>query len=160
MSEGLRKQSSAPLGAEVAFPIGLDPFNQIGRKRHVVECARIVAPALERPLEEVYGDPRFGGVLGLLRHQDERRRCDRIGILARGSLQTVASVENVLNEGIEGYYLYTSSKAGNSETFAPKDQLTQIINDMNLRGERITLIEPKRKNLEAFFLDIVQYKNK
>jgi hypothetical protein len=42
--------------------------------------------------------------------------------------------------------------------FVSKEELSWFMADAHAQGKEITLIEPERKNLEEFFLDIVKGK--
>jgi ABC-2 type transport system ATP-binding protein len=84
--------------------------------------------------------------------------CDRVGIIVNGTLQRVEKVGTILNEGILGYHLQVRSPGSveQNEFDVSKADLPKFIADIYTSGQEITLIEPKRKNLEAFFLDIVK----
>lgn len=88
--------------------------------------------------------------------------CDRVGIILHGELQTVERVEKILTEGVVGYTLRVRSlnQSGLQERYVPKDQLPTAIQEILAAGAEITLIEPCRKNLEEFFLDIVKKMDK
>ncbi len=89
---------------------------------------------------------------------DVEQVCDRVGILVAGSLRSVESLSTVFSEGIEGYQVFYETLSGSNERFIPKDQISEGIHDITDCGGRISLIEPRRKDLEAFFLDIVKTK--
>ena len=84
--------------------------------------------------------------------------CDRVGIIVNGSLQRVEQVRSILTEGIIGYHLRTRMPGSDSMNDADvsREGLATAIAGIQATGEEITLIEPKRKDLEAFFLDIVK----
>ncbi len=84
--------------------------------------------------------------------------CDRVGIIVNGSLQRVELVGSILNEGIIGYQLKIQNavSAEHTEVYVDKDSLPAFISDIQKSGQKISSIEPKRKNLEAFFLDVVK----
>lgn len=86
--------------------------------------------------------------------------CDRVGVIVSGKLQRVEQVGSILSEGIIGYRLKVRSPGSfdQVEFDVPKADLSKTITDMQTSGKEITLIEPNRKNLEAFFLDIVKAK--
>lgn len=90
---------------------------------------------------------------------DVEQVCDRVGILVTGSLRSVESLSTVFSEGIEGYQVLYEASSGNGESFFPKDAIAAGIQEITDRGGRISLIEPRRKDLEAFFLDIVKTKS-
>jgi len=84
--------------------------------------------------------------------------CDRVGIIVDGILQRVEMVDTILTEGIIGYHLRvrTPGSAEQKEFDVTKGELEGFITDLQKSGQEITLIEPKRKDLEAFFLDVVK----
>ena len=87
--------------------------------------------------------------------------CDRVGILTKGILQSVEQVKTILTEGITGYRVYLKGARGTEETGefqVSKESLPAFIAACSGRGDEIVLIEPQRKNLEAFFLDIIKKK--
>jgi ABC-2 type transport system ATP-binding protein len=96
--------------------------------------------------------------------------CDRVGVIVNGKLKTVDRVEGVLRRGIEGYYVRIASGKNAevldgfsmirkspdiNEVYVPKERFKEFIAKTALVGLDIDLIEPKRKDLEAFFLEIV-----
>jgi ABC-2 type transport system ATP-binding protein len=84
--------------------------------------------------------------------------CDRVGIIVNGALQRVEFVDSILTQGIIGYHLRVRvpGSAKQKEIEVSKDELSKVMSEIQTAGEEITLIDPKRKNLEAFFLDIVR----
>ncbi len=84
--------------------------------------------------------------------------CDRVGIIVNGTLQRVEFVDSILTQGIVGYHLRVRvpGVSKQKELDVSKDELSKIMAELQAAGEEITLIDPKRKNLEAFFLDIVR----
>lgn len=86
--------------------------------------------------------------------------CDRVGIILKGKLQCVEQVAVIMRNGIDGYRLTVAapSAADLSYCYVPKDKLPEEIMSIQTAGKEITLIEPVRKNLETFFLDMVRGK--
>ena len=87
--------------------------------------------------------------------------CDRVGIILKGELQTVESVDTLHKQGIEGY-LVTYVEAENVEPQSVRlgvDELSDFLVAAAQKQRRILLVEPQRKDLEAFFLDIVHGKS-
>jgi len=87
--------------------------------------------------------------------------CDRVGIIAQGSLKSVEQVQSVLTKGVTGYRVRLSEKRDGAhfeDAYISKDKIVQFLADKARSGAEISLIEPERKNLEQFFLDIVQDK--
>jgi len=87
--------------------------------------------------------------------------CDRVGIILKGELQRVERVETIMTEGIIGFHLTVREKRtdSTSERYVAKDELSAVMRELQAAGSEISLIEPKRKNLEDFFLDIVRGKS-
>lgn len=96
--------------------------------------------------------------------------CDRVGIIVAGRLQTIKPVQDVLEGGIEGYEVHVG---GIDRSFDPGFELIESRQDIQVYyvagneissfmlkigecGGEVHLMEPRRKNLEAFFLDIVK----
>jgi ABC-2 type transport system ATP-binding protein len=87
--------------------------------------------------------------------------CDRVGIILKGELQTVESVDTLHQQGIEGY-LVTYVQAENTQPHSVRlgvDELSDFLVSAAQSQRRILLVEPQRKDLEAFFLDIVHGKS-
>ena len=96
--------------------------------------------------------------------------CDRVAVIDSGKLLAVNQVSDLLEKGIEGYVvrlaggseqlcegLDTSIQAGGvREIFVPRDDLNRFMVAVANEGAEIQLMEPRRRNLEQFFLDIVQ----
>lgn len=97
--------------------------------------------------------------------------CDRVGVIVGGRLRAVDAVENILQSGIEGYSVQvkirtesddlfagldvTVKSADVKEVYVPKDRFNLFMERVIAAKAEIALIEPQRKDLEAFFLDIV-----
>lgn len=97
--------------------------------------------------------------------------CDRVGVIVDGRLRLVDNVENLLRSGIEGYQVQvrTGGGAGDAlqdfalvaktadilEGYVPKDRFSEFMDVLVKSRYEIELIETRRKDLEAFFLDIV-----
>jgi len=84
--------------------------------------------------------------------------CDRVGIILDGELQSVELVETIMAEGVLGYTLTLRGAGADTERYVPKEELPQAMREIQSSGCEISLIEPKRKSLEDFFLDIVRAK--
>jgi ABC-2 type transport system ATP-binding protein len=98
--------------------------------------------------------------------------CDRVGVIVSGELKAVDSVEKILLSGIEGYAIQVRGLHETEGTFAalrtqtvspelaeyyvPKEMFNPFMENAILRGGKIELIETKRKDLERFFLEIVE----
>ncbi len=103
---------------------------------------------------------------------DVEKVCDRVGVIVRGKLEALDSVENIVRKGIEGYIVQTRlglgrhealsgfEIRGTNETFAeyfvPAAAFNQFMSLAGHNSVEVTLVETKRKDLEAFFLEIVE----
>lgn len=88
---------------------------------------------------------------------DVEQVCDRVGIILNGELKTVEKVDTILTTGVSGYRLRIQNKNGEiSEESVVNNQLSSVINRLEQEGCIVTLVEPVRKDLEQFFLDIVK----
>ena len=85
--------------------------------------------------------------------------CDRVGIILNGELQSVELVETIMASGVLGYNLTLRGDGGDSQRYVPKEELSAAMREIQSAGSEIRLIEPKRKSLEDFFLDIVRAKD-
>lgn len=82
--------------------------------------------------------------------------CDRVGVIVKGKLQSVDRVDAILQSGVEGYILQVShDEKGSEEIFVKKDELKTVLKSLAATDSTVERIEPRRKDLEAFFLDIV-----
>jgi ABC-2 type transport system ATP-binding protein len=95
-----------------------------------------------------------------------------VGVIVQGSLMALDSVENIMRSGIEGYVVQTRSNQGNHdalngfttlrgnelfvEYMVEAGRFNEFMALVSQNAVEITLIETKRKDLEAFFLDIVE----
>jgi ABC-2 type transport system ATP-binding protein len=88
--------------------------------------------------------------------------CDRVGIIIQGSLKSVELVHSVLMGGITGYSIRQPGPLASmpvSEVYVAKEELTKFMAAAYEKGEEIILVEPRRKNLEEYFLDFVKGKS-
>ena len=95
--------------------------------------------------------------------------CDRVAVIVSGRLQAVNVVNDLLEKGIEGYVIQLAScpealldgletrlrPGGSREVFVPRSKLNCFLAGVGSTGAEILLMEPRRRNLEQFFLDIV-----
>jgi ABC-2 type transport system ATP-binding protein len=82
--------------------------------------------------------------------------CDRVGVIAGGILKAVDSVKNILQTGIEGYEVQVNLKNGAiEELFVEKENFKLFMENIIGSDSTIDRIEPRRKDVESFFLDIV-----
>jgi ABC-2 type transport system ATP-binding protein len=83
--------------------------------------------------------------------------CDRVGIIFKGELKSVERVEDIMTAGIVGYIVRTRNTDGKVEEHnLEKHRLGAFITERTEAGDQVTLVEPKRKNLEDFFLGIIK----
>lgn len=103
---------------------------------------------------------------------DVEKVCDRVGVIVKGKLEALDSVENIVRKGIEGYVVQTKLDQGRHdalqtfeikrkndafvEYFVPVARFNQFMSLVGQNSVEVTLVETKRKDLEAFFLEIVQ----
>lgn len=87
---------------------------------------------------------------------DIEATCDRVGVIVKGQLRAVDSVDNILQKGIEGYFVQL--RKGTTlydEVYVEKEDLRRfLVKDLE-SDVVVERIEPKRKDMEAFFLEIV-----
>jgi len=92
--------------------------------------------------------------------------CNRVGVIVGGRLQAVKDVREVLAEGVVGYLIkgpglsldlgvQLGCAIHEGDLYVAKDLLPSVLAAFQAHGLPIDLIEPQRKDLEAFFLDIV-----
>jgi ABC-2 type transport system ATP-binding protein len=86
--------------------------------------------------------------------------CDRVGIILDGELQSVERVETIMAEGVLGYTLTLRGTDAETERYVAKDELPAALREIQSSGLEIIMIEPKRKSLEDFFLDIIRGKGR
>ena len=87
--------------------------------------------------------------------------CDRVGIIVKGELQSVERVESIVKRGVLGYdlTLRRPGAEGTSELYVPKEELSSVMQSLVAGGSEITLVEPRRKSLEDFFLETIRAKS-
>ncbi|GFO64378.1 ABC transporter ATP-binding protein [Geomonas paludis] len=87
---------------------------------------------------------------------DVEKICDRVAVINKGQLLVVDSVQNILQQGTEGYTVTVVAGDGRrEEVFVTTDRLQSFIRDAAGESRSIEKIEPRRKDMEAFFLEIV-----
>lgn len=83
--------------------------------------------------------------------------CDRVGIIYKGELKVDRHVHDLIAEGLNGYSVTTADADNRSVTeFVPKQLLADRLAELTASRCTVTLVEPHRKNLEEFFLQVVQ----
>ncbi len=102
---------------------------------------------------------------------DVEKVCDRVGVIVKGSLVALDSVENILRSGVEGYQVHLripeaepglfagveAVRRGGStaEFYVTCDAFNGFMGEVNRAGREVVLVETKRRDLEDFFLSIV-----
>jgi len=88
---------------------------------------------------------------------DVEKVCDRVAIILGGEVKFCGEVEGLLQEGISGYHVQVRSGKDGSvrDLLAGREQLEDTLREARESGGEVLLIEPKRHNLEDFFLEIV-----
>lgn len=87
---------------------------------------------------------------------DVEKVCDRVGVIHNGQLQVVDRVDAILQRGIEGYAVVLKTADGQrKEQYVQKNELQTFIQQAVADNCLLEQVEPKRKDMEAFFLEIV-----
>jgi ABC-2 type transport system ATP-binding protein len=100
---------------------------------------------------------------------DAERVCDRIGVIINGVFQEERLVGDLLREGVDGYFCRVRGLAaetlqalggvscgdGLSELFVPRDRYDRFASDLLKIGGSFDLIEPRRRDIEDYFLNLV-----
>jgi ABC-2 type transport system ATP-binding protein len=101
---------------------------------------------------------------------DAERVCDRIGVIIDGVFQEERVVGELLREGIDGYFCRVRGLTaetlqtfegvtcgdGICELFVPRDRYDNFAADLLKMGGSFDLIEPRRRDVEEYFLDLVR----
>jgi ABC-2 type transport system ATP-binding protein len=84
--------------------------------------------------------------------------CDRVGIILQGTLCQLERVDSIMSEGVIGYQIRIRNRTSEipADLYLPKDEFPKFMKEAVNDNVEIIFIEPKRKDLEAFFLDIVK----
>ncbi|QOX79154.1 ABC transporter ATP-binding protein [Trichlorobacter lovleyi] len=87
---------------------------------------------------------------------DVEKVCDRVGVLLHGELKMVDRVDAIMSRGIIGYQVRLQDTDGTVlDEEVPKELLDRFLAEQVATGREIVLVEPRRKNLEDFFLSLV-----
>lgn len=102
---------------------------------------------------------------------DVEKICDRVGVIVKGNLVAVDRVENIMRSGIEGYLVHLSLPESAPRVFAGIEPLRRVgdtsefyvacsafngfMGEVNTSGVEVVLVETKRRDLEDFFLSLV-----
>jgi ABC-2 type transport system ATP-binding protein len=84
--------------------------------------------------------------------------CDRVGVIVKGEMKCVKKVDEITVGGITGFevrYLAAGDDLPKNVQVA-KDELAATLSSIQSDGSRVLMVEPVRKSLEEFFVDIVR----
>ena len=82
--------------------------------------------------------------------------CDRVGVISKGVLEAVDSVDSILEKGVIGFTItYCSPDGQDEEKQVSPEELDAIIRQLLESRAVIKGVEPKRKDMESFFLAVV-----
>ena len=82
--------------------------------------------------------------------------CDRVGVIAKGVLEAVDTVDNILEKGIIGYIIrFCTPDRPDEEKHVSREELDAAVRQLLETKAVIRSIEPKRKDMESFFLSVV-----
>lgn len=96
--------------------------------------------------------------------------CDRFGVIVAGRLRALLPVEQILEQGVEGYtvqvggckaeqlapFICRAKGDGVLEVDVPRPDFCEFSRRLDAAGGEVRLIETRRKDLESFFLEIVK----
>lgn len=82
--------------------------------------------------------------------------CDRVGVIAHGVLEAVDSVDNILEKGVVGYSIrYCRPDGLDEDVQVSREELDVTMRQLLESKAVIKAVEPKRKDMESFFLSVV-----
>lgn len=82
--------------------------------------------------------------------------CDRVGVISQGVLETLDSVDSILEKGVVGYLITFSRPDGtDEEKLVSREELDSTMRHLMEARSVIKAVEPKRKDMESFFLSVV-----
>jgi ABC-2 type transport system ATP-binding protein len=103
---------------------------------------------------------------------DVEKVCDRVGVIVKGELVALDTVENVLRRGVEGYLVQVAvtdplkhliegfdpvrKQETSFEYYVQREDFNRFMSQVSNRGIEVTLVETRRRDLEDFFLSLVQ----
>lgn len=96
--------------------------------------------------------------------------CDRVAVIVSGKLQAINVVNDLLEKGIDGYAIHLTGcpehllagfrhqerSSGAREVYVPCLELNDFLARVAAVRATILLMEPHRRDLEQFFLEIVE----
>ena len=82
--------------------------------------------------------------------------CDRVGVITNGVLEAVDSVDSILEKGIVGYVIRFCRPDGlDDEKQVATEEIDAALRQLLESRAVIKAVEPKRKDMESFFLSVV-----
>lgn len=83
---------------------------------------------------------------------------DRVGVIVKGEMKCVRKVDEITVDGLTGYQVrYRGNEDDAPDTLhVSKDDLPATLSQLQSAGNQVLMVEPERKNLEEFFVDIVR----
>lgn len=82
--------------------------------------------------------------------------CDRVGVVSKGVLEVVDTVDNILEKGVTGYVIrFGVPDKSEEEKHVSREELDATVRQLLESKAIIKSIEPKRKDMESFFLSVV-----
>jgi ABC-2 type transport system ATP-binding protein len=82
--------------------------------------------------------------------------CDRVGVISNGVLEAVDSVDSILEKGVIGYVIsFCRSNGFDEEKHVSREELDHVLRQLLESRAVINAVEPKRKDMESFFLSVV-----
>ena len=84
--------------------------------------------------------------------------CDRVGVIVKGEMKCVKKVDEITVGGITGFEVrYVIAGSDNPVIMqVAKVELPDRLSELQTSGSQVLVVEPIRKNLEEFFVDIVR----
>lgn len=87
---------------------------------------------------------------------DIEKVCDRVAVINKGELLALDRVQHLLERGVEGYSVtVTGAEGAAQELFVDREKLPSFLKETLERNLCVEKIEPRRKNMEAFFLELM-----
>jgi ABC-2 type transport system ATP-binding protein len=82
--------------------------------------------------------------------------CDRVGVISNGVLEAVDCVDSILEKGVVGYVIRFCCPDGvDEEKQVSREELDVAMRQLLESRAVIKSVEPKRKDMESFFLSVV-----
>lgn len=82
--------------------------------------------------------------------------CDRVGVISNGVLEAVDCVDSILEKGVVGYVIrFCCPDGADEEKQVSREELDFAMRQLLESRAVIKSVEPKRKDMESFFLSVV-----